>query len=433
MDAPKGIPDLVLYLKLVPFIIVIWSGIYAISGLYRRSGSHRSAIVEAIDIIQASILATLAFIAFTYFYNEYRYSRLLLAIFAGLQVALVIIGRSSLRKFLRLANKHSPKRTVLIIGSGKILEDVLDWKQPSNEVLGGAIVVGDPSECESAVFQLSAKKIPIFAQPQDWVKFFTENEFIKVVIALPSKNYGFIDQNLELITDQVANIQVVPDLARFSRFAAGVEFVGGMPVIQIHDSPLDPSGMLLKRCCDILGAIFGILIFSPVLIISAILVRLSSAGPILYRQERMGIDGRRFMLFKFRSMPIDAEAKTGAIWAKAGDNRPTPVGKFLRKTSLDELPQLFNVLKGEMSLVGPRPERPVFVNDFRRKIPGYMLRHKVKAGLTGWAQVNGWRGNTSLEKRIECDLYYVQNWSLWLDIKIIILTIFNGFINKNAY
>jgi exopolysaccharide biosynthesis polyprenyl glycosylphosphotransferase len=209
--------------------------------------------------------------------------------------------------------------------------------------------------------------------------------------------------------------------------------IDGIPVVSIHESPLQGYGVATKRLLDICGATSAILLFSPIMAIIALLVPLSSRGPILYRQERMGLDGKPFQILKFRTMPVDAEAKSGAVWARKGDDRVTYLGKFLRQSSLDELPQFFNVLAGNMSLVGPRPERPVFVNDFRKKVPGYMLRHKVKAGITGWAQVNGWRGNTSIEKRIECDLFYIQNWSLAFDLRIIFLTILRGFFNKNAY
>jgi Undecaprenyl-phosphate glucose phosphotransferase len=220
---------------------------------------------------------------------------------------------------------------------------------------------------------------------------------------------------------------------KLTRLAAGIELISGVPVISVHDSPLAGVQSVFKRVMDIFGALVAITLFAPIMLIVALLVPLSSPGPVFYRQERMGLDGRTFKMLKFRSMPVDAEKKTGAVFASAGDNRATWLGRFLRRTSLDELPQLFNVLLGDMSLVGPRPERPVFVNDFRRKIPGYFLRHKVKAGITGWAQVNGWRGDTSIEKRIECDLYYIQNWSLWFDFRILLLTVVRGFIHRNAY
>jgi len=226
---------------------------------------------------------------------------------------------------------------------------------------------------------------------------------------------------------------LIPDLMRFTKFAAGVDVINGTPVINIHESPLAGIGSILKRLLDIGGAIAGLVVFGPIMLLLSILVPLSSRGPVFYYQERMGLDGRTFNVIKFRSMPVNAEQSTGAIWASKGDNRSTWLGNFMRKTSLDETPQLFNILIGDMSLVGPRPERPVFVDEFRKTVPGYYLRHKVKAGLTGWAQVNGWRGDTSIQKRIECDLYYIQNWSLWFDIRIIFLTVFKGFINKNAY
>jgi exopolysaccharide biosynthesis polyprenyl glycosylphosphotransferase len=196
---------------------------------------------------------------------------------------------------------------------------------------------------------------------------------------------------------------------------------------------MDGASIILKRMLDIFGSLIGIILVSPIMLVAALLVKITSRGPILYRQERMGLDGRPFMILKFRSMPVDAEKKSGAVWATANDQRPTWIGRVMRKTSIDELPQLFNILAGQMSLVGPRPERPVFVEDFRKQIPGYMLRHKVKAGLTGWAQVNGWRGNTSLEKRIEFDLFYIQNWSIWMDIKIILMTCVRIFFDRNAY
>jgi len=192
-------------------------------------------------------------------------------------------------------------------------------------------------------------------------------------------------------------------------------------------------GALAKRVTDIVASAAALVILSPLLGLIALGVRLTSPGPVLYVQERMGLDGHSFRMLKFRSMRIDAEHESGAVWARADDNRRTAFGTLLRKTSLDELPQLWNVLCGDMSLVGPRPERPIFVQKFRDQIPHYMLRHKVRAGITGWAQVNGWRGNTSLDRRIECDLFYIRHWSYMLDLKILTMTLWKGFIDKNAY
>ena len=199
------------------------------------------------------------------------------------------------------------------------------------------------------------------------------------------------------------------------------------------ESPLHGWNIVVKRFSDIIFSFIFIIVSSPLLILLAIIIKLESAGSIIYRQKRVGLDGNIFEMFKFRSMQVGAENETGPIWASKGDNRRTRLGAFLRKTSIDELPQLFNVLMGDMSLVGPRPERQVFVEEFKKSIPKYMLRLKMKAGLTGWAQVNGWRGNTSLEKRIEFDLYYIKHWSLLLDLKIICITFWKGFVNPHAY
>ena len=231
----------------------------------------------------------------------------------------------------------------------------------------------------------------------------------------------------------MVDIKIVPDLLQFVALRTGMEDLDGIPIINLSDTPLSGWYGPVKRAADILFSSLGIILTSPVLILIAVTIKLTSRGPVFYKQERMGLDGSVFTMFKFRSMKVGAEEETGAVWAKKDDPRRTGIGSFLRSTSLDELPQLFNILKGEMSFVGPRPERPYFVEQFRGKIPRYMLRHKVKCGLTGWAQVNGYRGNTSIEKRIEYDIFYIENWSLSFDIKIIWLTFWKGLISKHAY
>ncbi|MEE9604687.1 MAG: exopolysaccharide biosynthesis polyprenyl glycosylphosphotransferase, partial [Candidatus Scalindua sp.] len=223
------------------------------------------------------------------------------------------------------------------------------------------------------------------------------------------------------------------DLFEFISLRGGVGEFEGIPIISLRDSPLYGWNRVIKKSTDILLSLFIVLITSPLMFVISILIKATSPGPILYKQDRMGLDGKIFKMLKYRTMGTQAEEKTGPTWATENDNRRTLVGAFLRKTSLDELPQFFNVLKGDMSIVGPRPERPHFIQQFRSKIPKYMLRHKMKAGITGWAQVNGWRGNTSLEKRIEYDLYYIENWKLMFDFEIMWLTFWRGFISKNAY
>jgi len=226
----------------------------------------------------------------------------------------------------------------------------------------------------------------------------------------------------------------VPDVFSLVPARGGVEEFEMIPFIHLRESRLYGWNRVLKRTFDLVFGTVALVGAAPVMLGIAVALKLASPGPVFYRQERMGVDGRRFRMLKFRTMRVDAEAETGPVWAREGDPRRTAVGVFLRRTSLDELPQLFNVLRGEMSLVGPRPERPSFVEDFRKRVPGYMLRHKMKAGMTGWAQIKGWRGNTSIEKRIEYDLYYIERWSLAFDLKILLLTIWDALrINRNAH
>lgn len=436
LPVPKGIPEPGLYIKLIPFISIIWFGVLAANGFYRRSGRHRSAFIEALDILQSCFFATLGFIAFTYIYEEYRYSRIVMFIFAGLHPWLIITGRSVIRKILRRHRRKSSPRLALVIGSGDILEEgiklSLDNDLTRSEILG-IILVGNQAQKNQGEAIAQKNKLAIIPMQANWADFFAKNPVNLVVFAMPHSAYDLIEQDFDQIADQVSYIRFLPDLTRLSRFAAGVDVIDGRPVISINESPLEGFGSVLKRALDIVGSLVGIVVFGPIMLLLALAVKLSSPGPIIYSQERMGLDGKTFRIFKFRSMPIDAEKDSGPIWMSANDKRPTPIGRLLRSSNLDELPQFFNVLKGDMSLVGPRPERPVFVEQFRRKVPGYYLRHKTKAGMTGWAQVNGWRGNTSIERRIDCDLFYIQNWSLWFDIKIILLTILRSFADKNAY
>jgi len=255
----------------------------------------------------------------------------------------------------------------------------------------------------------------------------------QVFFALPREEHLQLERGLALIDKEMVDIVVVPDILQFVMLRAGLESLDGIPMINLTETPLSGWYGPVKRAGDLLVALVALVALSPLLLLVAALVKLTSRGPVLFRQERMSLDGTVFTMYKFRSMRVDAEAATGAVWASERDPRRTAVGSFLRRTSLDELPQLLNILRGEMSFVGPRPERPHFVEQFRERVPRYMLRHRVKCGLTGWAQVNGWRGNTSIEKRIEHDIFYIENWSLGFDLKIVALTILHGFVHKNAY
>jgi len=254
-----------------------------------------------------------------------------------------------------------------------------------------------------------------------------------VWIALPLRAEDKVRQILHDLRHTSVSVRYIPDIFGFRLINHDVSQISGIPIIDLNVTPMVGINRFIKAVEDWVLASIILIVVSPLMALIAIGVKLSSPGPVLYRQERVSWNGTPFQMLKFRSMPVDAEAETGPVWAKEGEQRATKFGAFLRRTSLDELPQFFNVLRGEMSIVGPRPERPVFVEKFKDEIPDYMMKHMVKAGITGWAQVNGWRGDTDLEKRIEYDLYYIENWSLWFDLKIIFLTIFKGFVNRNAY
>ena len=254
-----------------------------------------------------------------------------------------------------------------------------------------------------------------------------------VIIALPHADYPRLSAILDGIGDDPVAIHLVPDVFSLASLRGGIEEFETLPIIHLRESPLYGWNVLLKRAFDVALGGAALLVLAPVMLAIAGAVRLTSRGPVFYRQERMGLDGRSFSMLKFRTMVPDAEAATGPRWAVPDDPRRTGFGALLRRLSLDELPQLINVLRGEMSLVGPRPERPSFVEDFRRRVPRYMLRHTVKAGITGWAQINGWRGNTSIEKRIEYDLYYIERWSIGFDLRILLQTLWLAFRNRNAY
>jgi Undecaprenyl-phosphate glucose phosphotransferase len=253
-------------------------------------------------------------------------------------------------------------------------------------------------------------------------------------VALPLEEHAKMMKVIEEASRECVDVKIVPDLLQFVALRARLEDLDGVPIINLNDVPLQGLNAVVKRLIDMAISAVALAILAIPFGIIALAIRLTSPGPIFYRQTRMGLDGRAFTVLKFRSMYHDAEAETGPIWARDQDPRCTPLGRVLRRFDIDELPQVLNVLKGEMSLVGPRPERPFFVEQFKQRFPQYMLRHKVKSGITGWAQVNGWRGNTSIEKRIEYDLYYIENWSVSLDLKIMWLTIVKGlFRQRPAY
>jgi Undecaprenyl-phosphate glucose phosphotransferase len=412
-------------LQLVP-ILLVWGFAFKAFDLYRplRLGSHLS---EWWDITKASSLGALVLVAImSVVFRGYEYSRVVIGIFWATSIVGATMSRVVFREVLRVARRRGYNlRYAIVVGGGEAAAEVFRVLRRRPDV-GVRVLgrLGDKPEDGEARW---------LGAPEDIRAVLDSHQVDIVIIALPHADYPRIGAILDGIGDDPVAIHYVPDVFGLASLRGGIEEFETLPIIHLRESPLYGWNRVLKRIFDVVVGAVALLVVSPLMLAIAIGIKLSSRGTVLYRQERMGLDGRRFSMLKFRSMVSDAEAATGPRWAVPDDPRRTGLGAFLRSSSLDELPQLFNVLRGEMSLVGPRPERPSFVEDFRRRVPRYMLRHKVKAGITGWAQINGWRGNTSIEKRIEYDLYYIERWSLGFDVKILLQTAWLGFRNRNAY
>ena len=414
------------YISFLPWILPIAALVFWVSGLYISDRAQRLTRLIA-SVGRAFGVALIILLAFLSLYRDLYVSRLTIIIFAVLTPMFMLSLRLMLYAFVRRARTRGKNlRRVLIVGAGvagrRLAKSFAAYPWMGYQVVG---FLDDHKGDDPDVLGSTADAVALIDKADPAIDY--------VYIALPLAASERIESLIGQLSTRLVHVCLVPDLLQYDIINSRITDVDGLPVLHIMDeAPLD-ARRLIKRVMDVVFSLGVILILSPLFLLIAFAVRLSSPGPVFYRQERMGLNGLRFMMLKFRSMPVDAEAKSGAVWASSGDSRPTWAGKWLRRTSLDELPQFVNVLKGDMSVVGPRPERPVFIEEFKTCVPRYMLRHKMKAGITGWAQVNGWRGNTSLDKRIQHDLHYIQNWSLWLDLKIMVMTVSRGFISKNAY
>jgi putative colanic acid biosynthesis UDP-glucose lipid carrier transferase len=416
------------YAQFLPGVLAVSATVFWFSGLYQSRRAQRLSRF-VFGVLKAVGLGLLALSALLLYYRAFSFSRLHLGFFGVLTPALMIGMRLAAYTLVRRRRQQGKGlKHVLIVGAGTIGKrlartfEQYPWMGLSvvgflDDEKTGARVLGRVDEAAEVADRLKAAGTPV-----DYV-----------YLALPLAAGKKMEHVVSTFATRTAHVHLVPDLFQFDIINSRVSDLDGLPIIHLIDETPLEFRRLVKRGVDIVFSGLVLLVISPLMLALALAVKLSSPGPVFYRQERMGLNGHCFDMLKFRSMPVDAEAGTGAVWASPGERRATRVGAFLRSTSLDELPQFFNVLRGDMSVVGPRPERPVFIEQFKDQIPGYMLRHKMKAGITGWAQVNGWRGSTSLERRIECDLYYIQNWSLLFDAKIIILTVFKGFVHQNAY
>ena len=424
--ARHGIPPLEPYLLMLLPILVVWGMAFRGFDLYRprRIGSRLS---EVAAIAKASTVGALVLVSvMTFFFRKYDYSRVVIVYFWIFSIAAVSFARYVFREALRVARRRGYNlRYALVVGGGELATGVAQRVRSRPDT--GIQILGLVGDKQAAA---GAQALGGFA---DLRAVLDAHQVDHVILALAHEEYGRLGGLLEAIGDEPVTIHVVPDLGRFTSLRGGVEEFEGLPFVHLRESPLYGWNQMVKRVFDVAFSLAVLALLSPILAALAAAVKLTSRGPVLYGQERMGLDGQRFRMMKLRTMRVDAEDASGPVWASAEDARRTPIGAFLRRFSLDELPQFVNVLRGEMSVVGPRPERPVFVERFRQTVPGYMLRHKVKSGVTGWAQVHGLRGNTSLEKRIEYDIEYIERWSFWLDLKIIGMTLFRVLFDRNAY
>lgn len=427
----NGIPSFGNYIGLGVLIVLLWGSVFSVFDIYSSKRMTRRTI-EAYKVLRAHGTSLLVFIVLTYLFSTYRLSRGVFLYFGLLSGILLVGVRLVLRNWMRrLRTQGFNLQKVLIAGLGPSAKKTFDQLNRHPELgLKFLGFIGDKHY--GAAGEVFYGGLPVLGDFAEIRRVIEDNGIQKLVIALSHFEYSGMDLLLRSLKDEIVDIVLVPDLHEYLTLGCEVEDFDGLPMVSLNETPMAGFGAMMKRLGDIGLSIFAILLFSPVMIFLVLAIKLSSRGPVFFFQERMSLNGRRFFMYKFRSMKVDQKGDVELL-TKANDPRVTKIGELMRRTSLDELPQFFNVLFGHMSIVGPRPERTWVVEELKDKIPSYMLKHKVKAGITGWAQVNGWRGDTSLEKRIECDLYYIRNWSLLFDLKILFLTIFKGFLNRNAY
>ncbi len=450
---PLGVPPLNLYLVASIFILAVFFGIFYASGMYTLRGG-RTLVEDLLGLFKGVVLASLLVLAMAFFFNRLAFSRSFFGLFFLSTFIFLTMGRILARALLRLIlhQGHNRVRT-LIIGTSPMRRRLLHlvnelpglpirpvgWLSTPNDpqenadgpqVAEGASVLDASGRPQSLSKEL---EIPLLGDMSKVRAVVVENRIDLVVLTVSFEQLPLVKSIAAELVNLNVDLQFVPDLMALHTSRMRLKEIGGIPFISVREEALSGVDRIVKRTFDLVATGLGLALLSPLLVLLALLVKLSSRGPIFYRQVRMGRDGREFDMIKFRTMRQDAEKQSGPVWTTESDPRITAVGSFLRRFSLDELPQLWNVLCGDMSLVGPRPERRVFVEEFSTRMPRYFERHRVQSGLTGWAQVHGLRGNTSIEDRTLYDLYYVENWSLRLDIKILLMTMHHVLAGENAY
>jgi Undecaprenyl-phosphate glucose phosphotransferase len=418
------------YFRALYFLVPAYLFLYYMVQLYTPRRALRL-WDEFVNVVKANIMGVLGFLVVLFMFKQIHFSRSMIAIFAVLNVTLTTIFRAILRKFLRyIRAKGYNIKHILLVGYSRAAEGyisrILENPQWGYEIAG---VLDDFVPLET-----NYHGVKVVGRIEQLATYLENNSYDEITITLPLDDYDRLEELVAQCEKSGVHTKFIPDYSSLFPSNPYTEDVQGMPVINIRYVPLTNSfNKMAKRLVDIVGSLFAIIIFSPIMLAAAIAVKVSSKGPIIYKQERIGLGGEPFKMYKFRTMKVQTEAEEKKGWTTKGDPRVTKVGAFLRKTSIDEMPQFFNIFIGQMSLVGPRPERPQFVEKFKEQIPRYMVKHQVRPGLTGWAQINGYRGDTSIRKRIDYDIYYIENWTMTFDFKILLGTIRYGFINKNAY
>ena len=410
-------------------IIPVYLILYFAFGLYKPRRTYKNIFSEATQIIKVNVLAFFVFVAILFIINQPNFSRLMFFLLAFIATFLGIIERFLIRSILiqmRINNKNL--KHILIVGDND-LAFTFARKIKENPYLGFSIsgFLGRPEHVGQII-----EGVKVIGSFKDLDNILEKNRFDRVVLAIPLMHYYRINELVESCEKVGIKAEIIPDYIRYFPAQPSVDMIEDIPIINIRYVPLDDSfNKFIKAISDYCIAIIAIVITSPIMIVTSIAIKLTSKGPIIFKQERIGLNSKPFMMYKFRSMKVQDPSEEKSEWTTKDDPRKTRIGDFIRRTSIDELPQFFNVLKGEMSVVGPRPERPFFVDQFKESIPKYMVKHQVKPGLTGWAQIHGCRGDTSIKKRVEYDIEYVENWHMGLDLGIMIKTVLKK--NPNAY
>ncbi len=419
------------YFMLLFFIVPIYMFLYHSCSVYAPKRTVRRRF-EVYGIVKANTIGIVALIIVLYMIiREINFSRSVMVYFYVVNVTATSFFRLNLRKGLcSIRRRGYNLKHILLVGYSRAAEEYIDRLNDNPQ--WGYVVCGilDDHIPGGTLY----KGVKVLGRLGNLEVILPENKLDEIAITLPLKDYDYLESVVSICEKSGVHTKFIPDYNSLIPSRPYTEDLMGLPVVNIRYVPLTNTGnILVKRMMDVAGALVGIVLTSPVMLLSALLVKLTSPGPVIFRQERVGLHNKPFYMYKFRSMELQAPGEEKKAWTVRNDPRVTPVGRVLRRTSLDELPQLFNILRGDMSLVGPRPERPLYVEKFKEEIPRYMVKHQVRPGLTGWAQVNGLRGDTSIRKRVEYDIYYIENWTVWFDFKIILMTFFTGFVNKNAY